>query len=382
MRAADDGCHEHHRQGRGGRGQRRRRRRGRPRRTGRRRERAHGVLGPHRRRPRARLLRPRRLAGRGAGNRRQRYRGREDVRRGGVRRRARGPHGGVRRGGRRRHGGRHRDAALDELRGRGEHERHEPRGLVRRGRGPRELAVPHRPRLRPLQHRRDHGRVLQARRRPREPRPAAQLRAELGSHVRPLQGDLRQLRGRAQGQRQRRVHEGHAGGHSRRGRARRGHLRHVEHVRVPAVQHAGGVERRERELPHRVRWLQDLALQRAVLRLPGQQHRVRAQVHREAHAGKRRRVVLPAHGHRARAERRGRRVRPHREGSRRVREVQRHEGRRAGGRRLHRRSGHVLGPAQRRHGMGRARRRDEGRLDADRLPHGRRAQDGLLRPAA
>ena len=61
---------------------------------------------------------------------------------------------------------------------------------------------------------------------------------------------------RAQSQRQRRVHERDGCCHPRRGRARRGHLRHVEHVRVPVVQHAVGMERRERELPHRVRRVQ------------------------------------------------------------------------------------------------------------------------------
>ena len=76
------------------------------------------------------------------------------------------------------------------------------------------------------------------------------------------------------------------------------------------------------------------------------------------------------------AERLRRRDRPHRGRPRRLRALQRLEGRRAGSGRLHRRPGHVLGAVERGHGMGRAFRHDQGRMGADGLSHRHRPQDG------
>lgn len=62
-------------------------------------------------------------------------------------------------------------------------------------------------------------------------------------------------------------------------------LRHERYVQVPAVQHPGSLRPAQGQLPHQLRRLPDLALQRPVLRLSGQQHRVHPQVHRQVCAG-------------------------------------------------------------------------------------------------
>ena len=71
----------------------------------------------------------------------------------------------------------------------------------------------------------------------------------------------------------------------RRARRRCRSLRHERYVPVPAVQHPGSLRPAEGQLPHQLRRLPDLALQRPVLRLSGQQHRVHPQVHRQVCAG-------------------------------------------------------------------------------------------------